>query len=132
MRTRGSNPSSSEADHRQALQSCGLLEQMERSLDLLGVKVEFLLVHDTCAAYLTHDGARMADGLNHVARAGLTLGADERCTFGNAAQGLAEVTRTTHERYLEPMLVDVMLVICWSEHLRFVDVINANSLQNLI
>ena len=69
--------------------------------------------------------------LDDVARARLALGTDERGAFGDTAEGLAQVARTADEGHFECVLVNVVLLVCGSEHLGLVDVVNANSLENL-
>lgn len=73
----------------------------------------------------------MADRLDDVARAGLTLGADERSALGDAAQSFAEVTRAAYKGHLERMFIDVVLFVRRREHLRLVDVVNTDGLEDL-
>ncbi len=46
------------------------------------------------------------------------LGADHRGTLCNAAQGLAKVSAPAHEGNLEVVLVDVVHLVSWCQHLR--------------
>jgi hypothetical protein len=73
----------------------------------------------------------MADSLDHVARAGLPLGADHGCALVNAAKRLPEVAAAAHERHLELVLVDVQLLVRRGEHLALVDVVDAHRLDDL-
>ena len=73
----------------------------------------------------------MAHGLDDVARARLTLGADHRGTLGNAAERLAEVACATDERHLKLCLVDMVDVVRRAQHLALVDVVDLDGLENL-
>ncbi len=77
------------------------------------------------------DRADVAHGLDDVAGAGLTLGAHHGRTLVDATKGLAQVAGTAHEGHLELVLVDVVLVVSGCEHLRLVDVVDAQCLQHL-
>jgi hypothetical protein len=55
------------------------------------------------------------------------LGADHSGPLSNPAQGLAKVAAATNERHLEVVLVDVMNLIRWSEHLVVLQDITAHS-----
>ena len=130
-RTGRGDASSGEIDHGEPLQPCGLLEEVERRLDVLGVCVEFLLAHHARLADLTHHCALVAHGLDDVARARLALGTDERGAFGDTAEGLAQVARTADEGHFECVLVNVVLLVCGSEHLGLVNVVDSDRLKNL-
>ncbi len=69
--------------------------------------------------------------VDHVAGAGLALGADHGRAFGDAAQRLAQVARAADERRLEGVLVHVVLFVGGGQDLGFVDVVHAELLQNL-
>jgi hypothetical protein len=71
------------------------------------------------------------DGLDDVARAGLAFGTDHRGTFGNAAESFTQVTAAADEGYFEGGFVDVIDVVGWSEDFGFVDVVDADGLENL-
>ena len=45
------------------------------------------------------------------------LGADHGSSLSNSSQSLTEVAASAQERYLEVVLVDVVCVICWGQHL---------------
>ena len=61
----------------------------------------------------------------------LHRGADHGGALGNAAQGLAQVATAADEGHLEGVLVDVVDVVGRGEHLRLVDVVDAQGLQDL-
>src|SRR5262245_43537073 len=73
----------------------------------------------------------MFDGLHDISSTCFTFGTDESGTFGNSTECFAKVTSTTDKRYFEIVFVDMVLLICRSEHFRFINVIDSNSLQNL-
>lgn len=104
---------------------------MERRLDLLGECIEFLVIHGTSFPDIAHNGTFVTDGLNDVARAGLALRSDESRSFRYTTQCLTEVPGAADEWHLEVVLVDVMLLVRWSQHLGFVDVVDADGLQDL-
>ena len=70
------------------------------------------------------DLAHVADRLDHVAGAGLALGADHRRPLAEPAQRLAEVGRAADERNLEGELVDVIALVGRGQHLGLVDVVD--------
>ena len=73
----------------------------------------------------------MPDRLNHVAGAGLALGADHRCAFPDAPEGLAQIAAAAYKRHLKIVLQDVVLFICRSQNLRLINVIDPDGFQNL-
>ena len=83
------------------------------------------------AADITQHRAGMAHSFDHVTGAGLALGADHGRAFTHPAQGLAQVAAAAYEGHLEGVLVNVVGFIGRGEHLGFVDVIDADGLQNL-
>ena len=96
---------------------------------LFGFGVEFFFAEDGEDFHLLHDLADVLDGVDHVAGAGLTLGANHGCAFGDAAQGLAQIARSADERDFEGMLVDVVSFVGGSEDFGFVDVVDTEFLQ---
>ena len=72
----------------------------------------------------------MAHGLDHVTGARLALRADHGRALLDATQRLAEILRAAHERHVEFTLVDVVDVVGGGEHLRLVDVVDLDGLQN--
>ena len=111
--------------------SLGLLHQFVRRADLLGIGHQFFFGHVLELADFAQHGAGMAHSLHHVAGAGLALGADHRRAFADAAQRLAQVAASAHERDLEIVLEDVMFLIRRGQHFGFVDVIDAERFQDL-
>ena len=89
------------------------------------------MVHALELADAGVDGARVAHSLDDVAGPRLALGADHRRTFGDAPRGLAKVAAAAHERHLERVLVDVVLLVRRRQHLRLVDVVDAKRFEHL-
>ena len=77
------------------------------------------------------DLAHVLHGVDHVAGAGLALGADHGRAFGNAPQGLAQVARAADKGRGKGMLVDVMGLVGRGQNLALVDEVHAQLLQNL-
>ena len=75
--------------------------------------------------------AHVAHRLDDVAGAGLALGPDHRRALADAAQRLAEVAAAAHERHLELVLVDVVLLVGRGQHLGLVDVVDLERLEHL-
>ena len=98
---------------------------------LFGLGVEFFFAEDCQDLHLLNDLADVLDGVDNVAGAGFALGADHGGAFGDAAQGLAQVAGAADEGDLEGVLVDVMGFVGGGEHFGFVDVVDAEFLQNL-
>jgi hypothetical protein len=66
-----------------------------------------------------------------VSGARLALSANHRGAFSDATSRLSQVPAAAHERNLERVLVDVVLFVGGSQDLRFVDVVDAQRLQDL-
>jgi hypothetical protein len=81
--------------------------------------------------HLLHDLADVLDGVDDVAGASLTFGADHGRAFGDAAQGFAEIARAANEWDGEGVLVDVVGFVGGREDFGFVDVVDAELLQDL-
>ena len=96
-----------------------------------GLGVEFFFAEHGENFHLLHDLANVLDGVNYVAGAGFALGADHGGAFGDAAQGFAEVARAADEWDLEGVFVDVVGFVGGGEDFGFVDVVDAEFLQNL-
>ena len=64
-------------------------------------------------------------------RPGLPLRADHRSPLCDPPQGFPQVAAAAHERDPEVVLVDVVHVVGRGQHLRLVDVIHSESLENL-
>ncbi len=73
----------------------------------------------------------MADGVDDVSGAGLALGADERCSFGDAAESFAEVLGTADEGGLEGVLVDVVELVSGGEDFGLVDKVYGEGFEDL-
>ena len=98
---------------------------------LLGRVVKLLLTEHGEGLHFLHDLAHVLHGVDHVAGAGLALGADHGRAFGNAPQRLAQVARAADKRRGEGMLVDVVSLVGRGQHFGLVDEVDANLLQNL-
>ena len=98
---------------------------------LFGLGVELLFAQHGQDLHLLHDLAHVLYGVDHIAGAGLSLGADHGCAFGDAPQRLAQVARAADERNLEGVLVDVVGFVGRGEDFGLVDVVDAEFLQNL-
>jgi hypothetical protein len=73
----------------------------------------------------------VAHCLDDVPGAGLALRADHGRALADAAQRLAEVGGAAHEGHREPPFVDVVGVVGWRQHFGFIDVVDAERLENL-
>src|SRR4029079_19341470 len=98
---------------------------------LLRGRVELLLAKPLERADRAEDRAHVRDGVDDVARARLALRADHGRALGDAAERLAEIRRTADERDGERVLVDVVLDVRRRQHLRLVDVVDLERLQDL-
>ncbi len=105
-------------------------ELVGRAVDLGGV-VELLVAEDGEGLDLADDLAHVLDGVDDVAGAGLALGADHGCAFGDAAEGFAEVAGAADEGRGEGVLVDVEGLVGGGEDLGLVDEVDAELLQDL-
>ena len=107
------------------------LDQFVGRAVLFGFGVEFFFAEDGEDFHLLHDLADVLDGVDYVAGAGLALGADHGRAFGDAAQGFSEIARAADEWDVEGVLVDMVSFVGGREHFGFVDVVDAEFLQNL-
>ncbi len=82
-------------------------------------------------ADLREDGARVADCLDHIARACIALEPDHGRALGDAAERLAEVLCAAHERDAEGALVNVVRLVRRRQHLRLVDAVDVERLEDL-
>src|SRR6267378_7514452 len=105
------DPARGKVDHRQPTQPLTLGEDFYGCADLLGFAHQLRTVHALQLANAGVDRSGVADGLDHVAGPGLTLGADHRGAFGDPASRLTQIAAATHERNLERMLVNVVLLV---------------------
>ena len=108
-----------------------LADQLDRHLQLLGCLKELVVTQGNNVADLLLDLAHMANGLDHVARARLALGADHRGALGDAAQRLAQVTGTADKRDVKLGLVDVVDIVGGGENLGLIDVVDLDGLKDL-
>src|SRR6185503_18072450 len=76
-------------------------------------------------------GAHVAHGLDHVAGAGLALGADHRRALADAAECFAQVAAAAHERHPEVVLPDVVRLVGGRQHLGLVNEVDLERLQDL-
>lgn len=106
-------------------------QQLDWDLKLLGSLKELVLAQGDHVANLLLDLARMANGLNNVARARLALGPNYGSALCNAAKRLAQVARTAHKGNVELGFIDVAHVVCGGERLGLVDVVDFDCLQHL-
>ena len=93
--------------------------------------VEFLIAEDGERLHLRGDGAHVLDGVDDVAGAGLALGADHGCAFGDAAEGFAEVFCAADEGRVEGVLVDVVEFVGGGEDFGLVDEVDREGFENL-
>src|SRR5918995_4797818 len=73
----------------------------------------------------------MPDCFHYVAGSGLALGSDHRRTFADAPERFPQICGAADEGNGEVPFVDVVSFVGWSEHLGLVDVIDAESLDDL-
>ena len=105
--------------------------ELVRRAQLLRLGVELLVAQRLQPADPAEDRAHVRDRVDDVARAGLALRADHRGAFGDAPERLAEVRAAADERHGELPLVDVVLEVGGSQHLRLVDVVDLERLEDL-
>src|SRR5690606_14836059 len=120
-----------EQHHRQLAGLGDLGHELVRGLQLLGGHVELVLGLGAQRVDLTGNGADVLGRLRHVARARLALRADHRGALGDAPQRLAQVGRAADEGSGETPFVDVVHIVGRREHLRLVDVVDAERLEHL-
>ena len=127
----GGHAAGGEVDHGQTAVLLDIAQQLHGDLQLLGSLEELIVTQALDAADLGVHGTHVADCLDHVTGARLALGADHGSALGDAAQGLAQVTGTADEGYLELGLVDMIHVVGGRQHFTLVDVVDLNGLQDL-
>ena len=125
------NASGREVRHRQLAGFRYHLDEFVGRGVFFGFGVEFFFAEDGEDFHLLHDLADVLDGVDYVAGAGLTFGADHGCAFGDAAQGFSEIARAADEWDFEGVLIDVVSFVGGSEDFGFVDVVDAEFLQDL-
>lgn len=133
--SRSGNTTSSEVDDRQTTQLGSLAQQLNVNLELAG---ELAKTHNAalsksslCLGNVAVDSLHVADSLDDVTSAGLTLGSDHGSTLGNTAQGLAEVSAAADKGDAEGALLDVALVIGRGQDLGLVNVVDTQGLEDL-
>ena len=100
-------------------------------LQVLRLGVELLAPQRLQPADAAEHRAHVGDRVDDVAGAGLALRADHRRALGDAPQRLAQVRAAADERDGEQPLVDVVLEVGGRQHLRLVDVVDLERLQDL-
>ena len=105
--------------------------QLIRRLVVLRGCEQLFFAHHRELTHFFNDLPHVLDSMDDIARAGFALGADHGRAFGDAPQGLAQIAGTADERRLEGVLVHVVLFVGGRQDLGFVDVINADFLQDL-
>lgn len=99
-------------------QVLGLPDQVYRRPDLLGIHIQLIIVQRLQLSDGTSQRSSVSYCLHNIAGACFALGSDHGCTLNNAPKSLTKVPAPTDKRYLEVVLVDVMNVVCWCEHLQ--------------
>ena len=131
---RGGYTTGDQQRHRQSTSFSDLRNQVVGRLQFLRRNVELIAVirpDRLKSCDLTGDLADVLGCLGDITRAGLALGADHRRTLIDATQGLTKIGCATDKRDPKGTFVDVIDVISWAEHLRFVNVVHTQVLQNL-
>ena len=77
------------------------------------------------------DPAHMPDSLDHISRAGLTLGPYHHGSFGQAAQRLIKAPCAANKRYFELGFINVIDFVGRRQHFAFIHKINADRLKDL-
>jgi hypothetical protein len=90
-----------------------------------------LIGHALNLTDLTHQSSGVSDSLNNVSSTSFTLGSHHSSTFVDSTEGLAEVLGTTDEGDVEFVLVDVVRFVSGGKHFGFVDVVDADVLEDL-
>ena len=106
-------------------------DQLVGSLEFLGSNVELIFGKRGEVTDLVADLTHVRRRVGNVAGTSFTLGANHCCTFGNATERFTQVGCTADEGNGEVPLVDVVGVIGRGENLGFVDVVDAEGLQDL-
>ena len=118
-----------ECDDWQAAGGLNLLHELNRDLKVLRVVEELVVAHGGEGADLREDRARVANSLDHVARAGVALKADHRRALGDAAERLAQVLSAAHKGDGEAALVDVVGLVGGGEYLGLVNAVHLEGLR---
>ena len=127
----GGDAASGEIDHRQAALLTSLLEQVEGDAEVAGFHYQLVVGHGLELADGVLHRPHVAHGFHHVAGSGFALGANHGRALGYAPQGLAQIAAAADEGHLEVVLPDVMRLVGGGQYFRLVNVVNAESFQNL-
>mmetsp|Transcript_62405 Transcript_62405/g.138981 ORF Transcript_62405/g.138981 Transcript_62405/m.138981 type:complete len:334 (-) Transcript_62405:195-1196(-) len=123
--------SSSERNDGQATGEADMLHELHWHTLLLGVHVDLVVAHGLHLAHLGVHGACVAHRVHHVAGASVSLETDQGGALSDAAQRLTQVLRAADERDGERALVDVVGLVSRGEHLRLVDAVDLQRLEDL-
>jgi hypothetical protein len=74
------------------------LDQRKWRLEVFCQREEFRSVRALEATHLRVDGAKVTNRLDHVARPGFSLGADEARTLSDSSKRFTQVGRAAHKR----------------------------------
>ena len=77
-------------------------------------------------------GTDVTHCLDDIACSGFPFSTDERGTFRNPAECLAQVATPTDEGDFKVMFGDVVNFIGWSQYFAFINVIDSNCFEDLI
>src|SRR3954451_17187176 len=128
---RGGDPAGDEVDDRELPVGRDLLDEVGWSLQLLRGDEQLVLAHALELPNLPEDVPELADGFDDVAGSGFALRPHHRGALVDPAERLAEVPAAADERDLERVLVDVVRLVGRGEDLGFVDVVDAERLEDL-
>src|SRR5688572_27526242 len=128
---RGGNAARTEVGDRQLTQLRGLLDDVVWGAKLLGCGEQLVRAHGLELSDPLLHGTHVAHGLDDVAGSGLALGADHGRALADAPQRLPQVAAAAHERHLEVVLIDVVLLVGRREDLGLVDVVHLERLEDL-
>lgn len=131
----GSNTASGEVDNGQATELGSLAQKLSVDLELAGHFTDAddapLGESSLGLSNLLVDRLHVANGLDDIASPGFTLGPDHGSALGNAAQGLAQIAAATDKGRVEVALLNVALVIGGGQNFTLVNVVDAESLEDL-
>ena len=108
-----------------------LLDQRQRSLQLLGPLEQFGRICLRDLPDVSEDGAQVPHRLDDVAGTGLALRTDHARALGHATQRLAQVRGPADEGNRERELVDVVRLVGRGEDLGLVDEVDSQRLEDL-
>src|SRR5829696_246933 len=105
--------------------------ELVRRPEVLRLRHQLLVFEGAEPANPAYYGAHVPHGLDHVAGAGLALGADHGRPLTDAPQRFAKVRGAAHEGHLEGGLVYVVLLVGGGQDLGLVYVVDLEGLQYL-